>query len=110
MREWVTIKGMTMPKGCYECSLLVSDENCREYCVDTGLQPADRTKRMEACPLYVKPTGEWKEKSVDFDEDDLIEAWQSARCSICGHYHTTPYLYNFNEFRYCPSCGARMFK
>lgn len=53
-------------------------------------------------------TGEWKEKEVVNNEDEKIEEWQSARCSVCESYHTTPYLYYFNEFAYCPCCGARM--
>ena len=49
--------------------------------------------------------GAWQEKEIiDADHVD----WQSARCSVCGKYHTTPYLYYFDNFNYCPSCGARM--
>jgi len=33
---------------------------------------------------------------------------QSAKCSICGKYHTTPYLYSLDYFPYCPNCGADM--
>ena len=56
--------------------------------------------------------GEWLEKEVvdNTDEDFVwkIEQWQSARCSVCGKYHTTPYMYYFDNFNYCPNCGARM--
>lgn len=56
--------------------------------------------------------GEWLEKEVfdNTDEDFVwkIEEWQSARCSVCGKYHTTPYMYYFDNFNYCPNCGARM--
>lgn len=50
--------------------------------------------------------GKWEDKSIC--DGDAIEEWQEARCSACGLYHTTPYMYYFDEFRYCPSCGARM--
>lgn len=50
--------------------------------------------------------GEWKEREVH--NEKVIEEWQSARCSVCGKYHTTPYLYYFNEYKYCPNCGAPM--
>ena len=58
--------------------------------------------------------GEWLEKKVfdNTDEDFVwkIEKWQSARCSVCGKYHTTPYMYYFDNFNYCPYCGAKMDK
>ena len=46
--------------------------------------------------------GEWKEREAD------AEHWQSAKCSVCGRYHTTPYMYSFKNYNYCPNCGARM--
>lgn len=49
--------------------------------------------------------GRWEERSVFEDE---IQQWQSARCSVCEKYHTTPYLYYFDNFNYCPNCGAKM--
>lgn len=56
--------------------------------------------------------GEWLEKEVvdNTDEDFVwkIEQWQSARCSVCGKYHTTPYMYYFDDYNYCPHCGAKM--
>lgn len=52
----------------------------------------------------------WIEKSVIHKEEaeKVIEEWQSAKCSYCGLYLTTPYMYYFNEFKYCPNCGAEM--
>lgn len=52
----------------------------------------------------------WLEKEVlsKLDGELLIEEWQSARCSACGKYHTTPYMYYFYDYKYCPNCGARM--
>ena len=57
-----------------------------------------------------RPQGTWEEKEAFHDADDnpIIEEWQSARCSICGKYHTTPYMYYFDNFNYCPHCGAYM--
>ena len=52
-----------------------------------------------------KHIGKWEERSVFEGE---IEQWQSARCSVCNKYHTTPYLYYFDNFNYCPNCGAKM--
>lgn len=52
--------------------------------------------------------GEWLEKRIDNGETVGITEWQSARCSVCGRYHTTPYLYYFNDYNYCPNCGAKM--
>lgn len=52
----------------------------------------------------------WLEKEVVSPIDGIppIEEWQSARCSACGKYHTTPYMYYFDEYAYCPSCGEPM--
>lgn len=50
--------------------------------------------------------GRWEERRVI--DDKCIEEWQSARCSVCGRYHTTPYMYNFDRYTYCPNCGAKM--
>ena len=52
--------------------------------------------------------GRWEEREVIEQETSNIEDWQSARCSVCGKYHTTPYLYMFKDYAYCPNCGAYM--
>ena len=51
--------------------------------------------------------GKWEERKV-VENKKIIEEWQSAKCSVCGKYHTTPYLYYFDDFNYCPNCGAKM--
>lgn len=65
-------------------------------------------KTIEELPSADRPSGEWKEKEVCSNDDSTIEEWQSARCSECGKYHTTPYMYYFDNFNYCPNCGAKM--
>ena len=53
--------------------------------------------------------GEWIDCEVVHDRKDAkITDWQQARCSICGKWHTTPYMYNWDHFEYCPNCGAQM--
>lgn len=58
--------------------------------------------------------GEWEEKETfhngDGINEPIIEEWQSAKCSICGKYHTTPYMYYFDNYNFCPNCGADMRK
>lgn len=73
---------------------------------------------MDKVIKYVKsmPTieerkkGEWTEKEVIHKDEasKVIEEWQSAKCSNCGLYHTTPYLYSFFPYNYCPHCGTPM--
>lgn len=48
--------------------------------------------------------GKWEEREVSSEK--VIDEWQSARCSVCGKYHTTPYMYYFDNFSFCPNCGA----
>lgn len=50
--------------------------------------------------------GKWEEKTIR--DDVVITEWQSARCPVCKRYHTTPYMYFFQDYNYCPTCGARM--
>lgn len=52
--------------------------------------------------------GEWIEQEVITGDKAGIEEWQSAKCSKCGKYHTTPYMYYFSHYDYCPSCGCKM--
>lgn len=55
-----------------------------------------------------RENGKWIEKQVGNAEDWGIDMLQSARCSACGFYHTTPYMYCFAKYNYCPHCGAKM--
>ena len=55
-----------------------------------------------------KLTGSWVEKQVVDNEEVEVEQWQSARCSNCDKYHTTPYSYYFDDYKYCPNCGSKM--
>ena len=57
-------------------------------------------------PTIERKTGEWEEREVSSDK--VIDEWQSARCSVCGLYHTTPYMYFFDNYKFCPNCGADM--
>jgi hypothetical protein len=59
-------------------------------------------------PDEVRGAGKWEQKEVFSLDDTTIEQMQSARCSSCGKYHTTPFSYYFSKYNYCPSCGARM--
>ena len=65
---------------------------------------------LSALPSADAVHGEWEDREVfnDTDDDHIVEEWQSARCSVCGKYHTTPYMYYFDDFNFCPNCGARM--
>lgn len=48
----------------------------------------------------------WLDRQISWPEE--MCPMQSARCSECGKWLTTPYLYWFEEFRYCPNCGEEM--
>lgn len=77
-----------------------------------GVPPVDKKViiKMDAVATGLtftpnKHIGKWEERSVF---EDSIQQWQSARCSVCEKYHTTPYLYYFDNFNYCPNCGTKM--
>ena len=59
-------------------------------------------------PDDLRPVGKWEQKEIFGVEKTTIEQMQSACCSVCGKYHTTPYSYYFSKYNYCPNCGARM--
>lgn len=65
---------------------------------------------LEEVPTAEPERGKWEEKETFHNANDnpIIEEWQSARCSVCHKYHTTPYMYYFNDYNFCPNCGARM--
>ena len=82
-----------------------ADNNC-DVVLSTDLM--DRIKQLPSVTPQQKATGSWVEKQVVDNEEVEIEQWQSARCSKCDKYHTTPYSYYFNDYNYCPNCGAKM--
>ena len=68
---------------------------------------ADVVEMIDHMPtIEERKTGKWEERKVSSEK--VIDEWQSARCSVCGKYHTAPYLYYFDDFSFCPNCGARM--
>jgi len=88
----------------------------------TGMDlPTDRdklialfTNRIQHLPAVMpqRKRGKWVDKHVIHREeaDECIDEWQSAKCDNCGHYHTTPYMYYFTNYKTCPNCGAEMEK
>ena len=89
----------------------VADYDCyddkQRKCSAEHRQLAEWLKELKEFKEF--KSGKWKEKEVFVEgEAKAIEEWQSAKCSVCGRYHTTPYLYYFNNYAYCPNCGAKM--
>lgn len=65
----------------------------------------DACVAIEHAPIIEeRKTGKWEEKTIC--DDAVITEWQSARCPVCKKYHTTPYMYFFHDYNYCPECGA----
>lgn len=71
-------------------------------------------ERINQMPTIEPKKGKWEEKNhfaIDEETDSaVIDEWQEAKCSVCGKWHTTPYLYYFNNYDWCPNCGSRMSK
>lgn len=74
----------------------MTDRETIEYIKSGKGLPPLHTPRKEA---------EWQDRTVS--EIEVCEM-QSAKCSNCEKYLTTPFLYYFNHYNYCPNCGAKM--
>lgn len=66
------------------------------------------TEELPAVDAVPVVHGRWTERHVDYASDCAIDEVQTAKCSVCGLYHTTPYLYSFTDYKFCPHCGAKM--
>lgn len=84
----------------------ICDESTESY--TNGLTDAYNLILQLPSAQPERKKGKWNERKVFDTEGSDIEEMQSAKCSVCGKYHTTPYLYFFDNFNYCPNCGARM--
>lgn len=104
----VVINGMEMPINCTHCPC--SDDQTR-FC-NAAKKYIPMLGKPKFCPLETieeRKKGKWIERHHAYaDEDKTIEEWQSCKCSICGRYDTRPYLYYFDEPRFCSWCGADM--
>lgn len=85
-----------------------ADDVTKLYC--DGIMGAMEVIFMMPPSQPERKKGKWEEKEVihEVEASTAIDEWQSARCSVCGKYHTTPYMYYFDEFNFCPNCGAEM--
>lgn len=66
------------------------------------------TKYLKGSPGSDSKGGKWTDKDVFSIKETTIEEMQSAKCSKCGKIHTTPYMYYFFKYDFCPCCGERM--
>ena len=72
----------------------------------------DKIANAPTVEVPQKMRGKWIEREVthidELEAKDIITAWQSCKCSVCGRYDTRPYMYYFDEPKYCSYCGADM--
>lgn len=53
---------------------------------------------------------QWEDVHVFEVVGTAIDRLQSTYCPVCHRYHTTPYVYSYNHYEYCPNCGTKMNK
>ena len=53
---------------------------------------------------------EWEQIQVFEVVGTTIDRLQSTYCPVCHRYLTTPYVYSYNHYEYCPNCGTKMNK
>lgn len=88
---------------CNECPGFEKDDcfrlsdECRKRWLESVELPSTQPERK---------TGKWIEKEIC--ETRRKEEMQVAKCSNCKKYLTTPHIYSFNHYNYCPHCGAKM--
>ena len=101
----VLIKGIEIPK---EGQVIVIDSTGQVWSNEWPTRGYTRINNAKAEPVKTGiAVGKWLERKVDHTPH-LPDGVQSAKCSVCGKYHTTPYMYYFEDYAYCPNCGARM--
>lgn len=74
-------------------------------------EQVDEAVKMAVEALKEEPTkrGRWEQVEVVHDRKDAkIQDWQQAKCSVCGRWNTTPFMYYLKLDNYCPHCGAKM--
>ena len=66
-------------------------------------------KMKSRCNTEPVKHGRWEHVEVVHDRKDAkIQDWQQAKCSVCGRWNTTPFMYYLKLDNYCPNCGAKM--
>lgn len=101
------LKCLFPARGVWE----IEGDTAKDAICETVVEAMEMVKNMETIkPEPERKTGKWIERDVIYkpEASKTIEEWQSAKCSVCGKYHTTPFLYYFENYNFCPHCGARM--
>lgn len=107
----VLIKTMEMPKNCGECQFCHTGY-FKQWCCPTGREDFFCDAIPEWCPLEEPKTGEWVmlERVENVHDIYGVPTWGvNYMCDKCGFIHTA-IQNHFSQYKYCPNCGARMYK
>ena len=90
----VYVKGMEMPKDCYDCPCHNGENGRCQIPKETT-----EDKRPYDCTLVEEKTGRWLDmgKFTDIDGNHH-EVW---KCDCCG-------FISHDDSNFCPQCGAKM--
>lgn len=98
------VSATAFPDAEYIKNLCQNPANSEDWLggVCDAINAVEDVNTVDAVPVV---HARWTEKETS---ENTIDEWQSAKCTNCGKYHTTPYLYYFIDYKFCPNCGAKM--
>lgn len=88
---------------------LISRQAVLSLAKDVTLEGGAKHRCVDATEICLLPSaqrkGKWLEKEVISVYENGFQL-QSCKCSECGRYDTSPYVYYFSEPNFCSYCGA----
>ena len=76
--------------------------------INSKITFSEYERMIEPLNNELPKVSEWEQVEVFEVEGTTVDRLQSTYCPVCNTYHTTPYVYCYNHYNYCPNCGTQM--